>query len=438
MNLEIHTFGCKTNSFDSGWLRHQMSDLLDQEPALNDLMPKTIHLVNTCAVTAEATREAIRKIRLLKRKADTLEKTLVVVTGCGAQVDTDLFEGLGEADLIVANSHKLQLPAVIKDYLQGKGTSRVFKSNIFADQSLLKGPAFERGRTRYFLKIQDGCDQFCSYCIVPFARGKSRSLRIKEVLTQIAQLVSQGIKEVVLTGIHLADFGEEGESLEELVEKILEETSLARLRLTSLEPQEVTPKLFELFHTYPGRLCRHFHLSIQSGSDQVLKMMKRRYLASDIALVLKKINRHFDSAFVGIDMITGFPGETEIDFEQTYGLLERLPWTRLHVFPYSERKGTLAVRLPHSVPHSIRRARAARLRALSSERLWNQARLQVGRREQVLGLRGLAHGAGGLTPNFWPVRSIDQQLEGGELYFLEVYGVEPSATNQTEPILLVR
>lgn len=395
---KLYTFGCKVNTYDSGLMEKNL-----QRWGFNDQWKnRGVHILNTCAVTAEATKEAVKSIRRLKAKDPFCT---VVVTGCSAQVDTKVFEALAGADLVIANSHKSFLPEIVEKYLKGEIKEKVFKSNIFRKEDLEAGGGQESHHTRAFLKIQDGCNSFCSYCIIPYARGKSRSLPVNVLVNRIKDLEKEGIGEVVLTGVHIGDYqSEHGKTevgLEGLLETILEQTKIPRIRLTSLEPVEITERLMNLFSH--ERMCPHFHMSIQSGEDQVLKDMKRNYLAEEVRKSLHNIQEKIPGAFVGMDVIVGFPTETEESFQKTFELLKETPWTRLHVFPYSERSGTRAATMEVSVPSKERQRRSELLRALSWDRLQEQSDLQKGSLKKVLILKSKNGVLQGLSRDYWPV-----------------------------------
>jgi len=398
---KLYTFGCKVNTYDSGLMEKNL-----QRWGFNEQWKKNrVHILNTCAVTAEATKEAVKSIRRLKAKDPFCT---VVVTGCSAQVDTDIFASMKGADLIIANSHKTFLPEIVEKYLKGERGDRVYKSNIFRKEDLEAGGGQESHHTRAFLKIQDGCNSFCSYCIIPYARGKSRSIPVDILVNRIKDLEKEGVREVVLTGVHIGDYasvtpvGSNTElSLEGLIEAILAQTKIPRLRLTSLEPIELTPRLMDLFQD--KRMCSHFHMSIQSAEDQVLREMKRKYSSEEVFHSLQLIQQKVPGAYVGMDVIVGFPTETEESFQKTYELLKSTPWTRLHVFPYSERSGTKAALMASTVPQRERQRRSELLRALSWDRLQEEAERQVDTNKQVLILKnqdGIIHG---LSRDYWPV-----------------------------------
>ncbi len=425
--FQMHTFGCKVNTYDSGLIQKNLAQfglsMVRQDPQ--------IHVLNTCAVTAEATKEAVKTIRRIKAQSPL---STVVVTGCAAQVDTEHFQNLPGADLVVANSHKGLLPQILDQYFKGTLKEKVFKSNIFRKEDLEIGGGKEQHHTRSFLKIQDGCNSFCSFCIIPYARGKSRSIPIKTLVEKVNELTGEGLKEVVLTGVHIGDYEDGTLRLEDLVESILEKTSIARIRLTSLEPIELSARLLSLYQN--PRLLPHFHMSIQSANTQVLKDMKRNYGQKEVLESLNLIQKHVPQAFVGMDVIAGFPTETEEDFLDTFSALAEAPWTRLHVFPYSERKGTRAEVMAEKVPLSVRAERAQKLRELSLHRFQSLALQQVGKIKTVLVQNKPSKGGHGLSEDYWNVKiESETPLTGNTLVQVKILGLQP-LSDWMEPALL--
>ncbi len=420
MNFQVHTFGCKVNTYDSGLIQKNMNHAsLRLDPNVK------IHVLNTCAVTAEATKEAVRTIRRIKSKEPF---ATVVVTGCAAQVDTGSFENLPGADLVVANSHKGLLPQILDQYFKGEVQNKVFKSNIFRKEDLEMGGGEEQSHTRSFLKIQDGCNSFCTYCIIPYARGKSRSIPVNELAKRIRDLQAQGVNEVVLTGVHIGDYEDQGIGLEGLVEALLAKTEMPRFRLSSLEPVELTDRLIDLYQN--PRMCPHFHMSIQSAETTTLHQMKRKYTREDVQTALNKIQSKVPGAFVGMDVITGFPTETEEQFEETFQTLADLPWTKIHVFPYSERSGTRAAVMTETVPWTERLKRAQKLRELSLHRYQSEALLQKGLVKKALVLKKESKGgAKGLTRDYWPVKFSNPELATGSEVSVQITGYEHDPKN---------
>jgi threonylcarbamoyladenosine tRNA methylthiotransferase MtaB len=411
-DFQVHTFGCKVNTYDSGLIQKNMAHMQTIDPG-------QIHILNTCAVTAEATKEAVRVIRRIKAK-DPL--ATVVVTGCAAQVDTGSFENLPGADLVVANSHKGMLPQILDSYFKGDKT-KVFKSNIFRKEDLEMGGGVESSHTRSFLKIQDGCNSFCTFCVIPYARGKSRSLPIFDLVNRVNELHRSGVNEVVLTGVHVGDFDDQGKVLEDLLEALLKKTQMPRFRLTSLEPIELSNRMLELYQD--SRLCPHFHMSIQSAETETLRMMKRKYTEVEVIQALEKIDKLVPNAFVGMDVIAGFPSETEAQFERTFENLACTPWTKIHVFPYSERPGTKAAILEEKVLWPERLKRAQKLRELSLHRYQSQALKQVATLKQVLVLKKASKGAQGLSRDYWNIKmDQDVSLMAGQEIQVKILGFE--------------
>lgn len=389
--FEIHTFGCKVNTYDSGLLNQNLDPRGWKTEA-------PVHIINSCAVTEEATKQAIRLARKIKSKNPF---ALVVATGCAAQVDSEMLLSASGIDLIVANSHKGRLSEIIDQYFKSTGGfPKLHKSNIFKKDDLESGGGLEPNHKRAFLKIQDGCNSFCSFCIIPYARGLSRSVPIVELVRRVNELVQQGFAEVVLTGVHIGDYQDGVKKLEDLVEAILVKTKVLRLRLSSLEPIEISERLLQLYSD--DRLCPHFHMSIQSANTEVLEQMKRKYGNTHVRQALETIAERVPNAFVGMDVIAGFPTETEEQFLDTYQTLSELPWTRLHVFPYSERNGTKAA-VFNQLPQSVRKARALRLRELSLARFESHAAQQIGRVKPTL-IVGSEGRLQGVTRDYWTVR----------------------------------
>lgn len=432
----VHTFGCKVNTYDAGLIQKNLSSN-GYNINHNRKGSSAIHVLNTCAVTAEATQQAVRMIRKIKSKEPM---ATIVVTGCAAQVDTGAFENLPGADLVVANSHKGMLPQIMDRYFKSESKQKVFKSNIFKKDDLETGGGEELFHTRSFLKIQDGCNSFCTFCIIPFARGKSRSISIHDLVSKINELEVKGINEVVLTGVHIGDYEDSSQNnvrkIEDLVETVLLKTTMPRIRLSSLEPIELTEKLITLFQD--DRLCPHFHMSIQSADTEVLALMKRKYTESEVRNCLELINSKVKNAFVGMDVIAGFPTETDAQFENTYKVLAETPWTCLHVFPYSERQGTRAAGLPQ-IPMMKRKERAQRLRELSLHRLQTEALRQVGTIKKVLILNKFHATNQGISRDYW---NINLNLTSNEHVSLRntetLVEIESVILNESDVLLVAK
>ena len=344
----IVTFGCRLNAYESEIMRTQAA-----AAGLEDAV-----IINTCAVTGEAERQARQAIRKARRERPDAR---IIVTGCAAQLSPERFADMDEVDLVLGNEAKLRRESYGPD-----GEARVVVNDIMAVRETAGHMiAGLDGRARAFAQIQQGCDHRCTFCIIPFARGPSRSVRPDAVVRQLRALVANGYREIVLTGVDITDYGcdlPERPTLGQLVKRLLADVpALPRLRLSSLDPVEIDDELFDAIATEP-RLMPHFHISAQAGDDVILKRMKRRHLRADIVEFCARVRMLRPDAVFGADLIAGFPTETPAMFANTLSLIDQCALTYLHVFPYSPRPGTPAARMPQ-LPSTERKARAAELRA---------------------------------------------------------------------------
>ncbi|HYB11347.1 MAG TPA: tRNA (N(6)-L-threonylcarbamoyladenosine(37)-C(2))-methylthiotransferase MtaB [Alphaproteobacteria bacterium] len=357
--LDIVTFGCRLNAYESEVMRS-----LAQGAGLEDAV-----IVNTCAVTAEAERQARQAIRKARRNRPGAQ---IIVTGCAAQIHPERYAAMAEVDRVLDNAEKLTRGAYGAD---AKLLVDDFRSVEETAVHLIDG--FE-GRARAFLQVQQGCDHRCTFCIIPYGRGPSRSVAMGAIADQARALVKRGIKEIVLTGVDITDYGKDlpgRPSLGQMVRRLLATApELPRLRLSSLDPVELDEDLFRLVAEEP-RLMPHFHLSLQAGDDLILKRMKRRHSRADAIAVAMRLRALRPDVALGADLIAGFPTETDEMFENTARLVEDCGLSFLHVFPYSAREGTPAARMPQ-VPVEIRKARALHLRTAGEAAL---ARFLAGR-----------------------------------------------------------
>ncbi|GJE04393.1 tRNA (N(6)-L-threonylcarbamoyladenosine(37)-C(2))-methylthiotransferase MtaB [Methylobacterium isbiliense] len=373
MPVEVLSFGCRLNAVESDSMR-----LLAEAAGHRDLT-----LVNTCAVTQEAGRQARKAIRAAARAAPGRP---VVVTGCGAQVETRAYAAMPEVAAVVGNDAKLRA-----DTWDRLGAERVRPDAIMAVRAAPVAPvARMAGRTRAFLPVQTGCDHRCTFCVIPFGRGPSRSVPLAPAIAQVRALVEDGAREVVLTGVDLTAYGRdlaEGTGLGGLVKAILRAVpELDRLRLSSIDSVEADADLLDALAT-EARLMPHLHLSLQAGDDLILKRMKRRHGRADAIRFCETVRRLRPGTVFGADLIAGFPTETEAQFARTLDLVAECGLTHLHVFPYSPRPDTPAARMPPVAPEAIR-ARAARLREAGAAALARHLDGQVGRTARVLAEQG--------------------------------------------------
>lgn len=373
--VAIATLGCKTNQFESAAMIEQFEKA--GYAVVPFTQPADIYVVNSCTVTARTDAETRRLIRRARRLNPAAR---VVATGCYAQVAQGELEQMPELDSVLGNREKQDIIGLVET-----GESRV--SDIAGERTAgpLKLESFAE-HTRAFLQAQNGCNSFCAYCIVPYARGRSRSVPLEDVLQGVRSLAANGYREVVLTGIHLGAYGLDlvpPQSLTELVRRIGAERLVPRLRIGSVEPNELTDELLALMAT-SEIICPHLHLPLQSGSDTVLQRMGRRYTAAFFRDLMARINSALPQAFIGADVIAGFPGESEGEFNETLRLIEDLPFSDLHVFPYSSRPGTKAAASPGQVPGNVIKKRAEVLRDCAAGKKTGFLSEQVGRELQVL------------------------------------------------------
>ncbi|MBU0485439.1 MAG: tRNA (N(6)-L-threonylcarbamoyladenosine(37)-C(2))-methylthiotransferase MtaB [Proteobacteria bacterium] len=363
--VAITTLGCKVNQFESA----SFLSVLEEKGA--EVVPFSgvadVYIINTCAVTAKAGSQSRHVIRRALRNNPNGR---LVVTGCYAQVAAqDILEIVDQPICIVGNNYKHLLADIA---LSDKHCDlEMYLGDTGRQDEICPLPVKRfAGRTRAYLKIQDGCNRFCSYCIVPYARGRSCSLAPEQVLEQVGVFITEGYKEMVVTGIHTGVYGHDLEpptTLTDLIRLILAENHPIRYRISSLEPAEINDELLELMAT-SGNLMPHLHIPLQSGDDDILKRMNRRYPAATFADIVEQSVRLVPQMAIGVDVLVGFPGEDEQAFQNTYKLLERLPITYLHVFPYSKRPGTLAANMSGQLPKQTKEERVALLRELDHKK----------------------------------------------------------------------
>jgi threonylcarbamoyladenosine tRNA methylthiotransferase MtaB len=405
----IEQFGCRATQADAAAIERQLRDR--GFAAANESASADVVIVNTCTVTAAADAQAREAIRKLHARNPT---TRVIATGCYAQRAPEELAALPGVSWVVGNSHKPEIPRLMDSMIAGAaeglvsgfvplsalgeeklsllhGPAKILTGNIFEERALLAAPVIggEGNHTRPVVKIQDGCNSRCAYCVIPFVRGRSRSLEPEQVIEEIARLSAAGYREIVLSGINLGTYGRDLSPRVELIEllrRILGETGVERLRISSIEPMDVTEELIALFGS-SARMARHFHMPLQSGCDRVLAAMHRWYRAEHYARRVELIRERLPDAAIGADVIAGFPGETDAEHAETVAFIERLPFSYLHVFSFSQRPGTRAAELANQVAASVVKQRARELRALGEEKAREFRRSQAGRELRVLTLR---------------------------------------------------
>lgn len=379
----VENFGCRATQADGAGIERELMDLgLVRATEAHDA---EVVILNTCTVTASADQDVRATIRRIHRNNPDCR---ILVTGCYAQRAPEEIAALPGVSVVVGNSHKQNvahiavapLPSTagssfvpLSQFTKPSGeTTDIYIGDIFAHTELIAAPVFDAGaeKTRPNLKVQDGCDNRCSFCIIPFVRGQNRSLPLDRVLHEVDTLVNAGYREVVISGINLGRWGrdfEKKQRFEDLIQAIVAETALERLRISSVEPMDWSDQLIAFVAGSP-RLAKHAHVPMQSGSDRVLRKMHRKYRPWHYAEKITKIREAMPTAAIGADVMVGFPGETDLDFEETRAMIDRLPFTYLHVFTYSGRPGTPSEKMPDQVPVHVARERNRILRELAAQK----------------------------------------------------------------------
>ena len=385
-NFAFYTLGCKVNQSDTasmeGIFRRAGYEVVDFGS------PADVYLINTCVVTNTGQRKSRQ---IINRAVRHNPLSLIVVTGCYPQTAPEEVRAIAGVDVIIGNQERARIVELVEQALENKQTEildNVQKMTVDTKFEEL-GVGTETDKTRAFLKIQEGCNQYCTYCIIPYARGPLLSRSLESIRSEVAKLVEAGYKEVVLIGIHLGCYGKElakeGKhiTLYDAVQAVLSVEGMCRVRLGSLESVEVEPLLLELMANEP-RLCKHLHLPLQSGCDKILQAMHRPYDTARFTQLLQQIRAQVPDVAITTDIIVGFPGETEEDFATTLAFAEKCGFAKMHIFPYSKRKGTPAEKMPNQVDEAVKGERAARLAAVDEKLHQAMLKQMVGKTEEVL------------------------------------------------------
>lgn len=377
----LHNLGCKVNAYETEAMQHLL------EEAGYEIVPFTqkadVYVINTCSVTNMADRKSRQMLHKAKKNNPD---SIVVAAGCYVQTsEKEVLNDLS-VDIVIGNDRKHDLVRLLDEYSLDSVNDTVDDINdgkhdfeeLFIDQT--------KEYTRAFIKVQDGCNQFCSYCIIPYARGRVRSRRFENVIAEVERLAANGFKEVVLTGIHLSSYGvdfEEDTGLLELIQAVNAVKGIERIRLGSLEPKIVTEH-FASELSKLDKICPHFHLSLQSGCDATLKRMNRKYTTKEYERGCELLRKYFVHPAITTDVIVGFPGETEEEFEQTKAYLEHIHFYEMHIFKYSKRKGTRAAVMPDQIDEQVKAARSEKLIALGHDMSKEFRKFYIGKNEEVL------------------------------------------------------
>jgi len=402
------TLGCRMNQFDTDFIRSKFLLKGYREVPFNERAD--IYIVNTCTVTKGADRDSRKYIYRAKRQNPS---AVVVATGCYAQVNPQELAALKEVDLVVGNTHKDQILTLVEEYLERKNPGKVFVGEIFREGEVKNFDlvvSFEH--TRPFLKVQEGCNSFCTFCVIPYARGKVRSVPPDRVVEAVKRLADAGYKEVVLTGTQLSQYGwdlKDGTNLLRLLERLVQIEGIEYFRLSSMSVAEIDKDLLEFITTSP-KIAPHFHLSLQSGSNRILELMRRNYTREEYAeKVLEIVERRPETA-IGTDIIVGFPTETAKDFEETLRFAEEMPFAYMHIFPYSDRPFTKASKIEPKVPPQVIKERVKLLKEVDREK-------RTLFREKMRGkiLRALVLGNGELLTENYITLPDDGKHKKGEI-----------------------
>ncbi len=409
MKVFFTTFGCKVNQYET----QEMSELLCSAgfSIMNNHKEADIIIVNSCTVTAEGVRKVRQTIRKLNKENPT---AIMILTGCASQAEPHIIEDLPEIDILMGNRNDTDIVDIINKYLDTHTFLNAHKNHLREDTFCGTGITKFDGHTRAFLKIQDGCDRYCAYCLIPYARGFSRSKSLEMIDKELNALNDNGYKEIVFVGINLSDYGKNTPySLPDALELAEKYTNIERVRLGSLEPDHITKEMIERLAKI-SKLCPQFHISLQSGSDSVLKKMNRHYTSKEYEELTINLRSAFPDATITTDILTGFPTETEEEFLETLEFAKKIKFEKAHIFPYSVREGTKAASLPQ-LQKSVKEERAKTLTLATNETRREFLKEQIGKTVNVLFETDKPNYSEGYTENYTPVRVYDCESRAGQI-----------------------
>ena len=375
------TLGCKVNQYETNAMIQQF---IEKAYKIVEHTEKAdIYIVNTCTVTNMSDRKSRQMLRRVK---ELNTDAIVIACGCYAQVAKEELEKIEEIDLVLGNNEKKDIVQHVEKYLKSK-IPEIQAEDVMEQREFVEfGDVTFTEKTRAVIKIQDGCDRFCSYCIIPYARGRVRSRRPEHIISEITKIAEEGIKEVVITGIHIASYGKdfkEDYALINLLEEINQIKGIERIRLGSIEPLLITEEFVNRLKKLE-KICHQFHLSLQSGCDETLKRMNRRYTTEQFQEITKLLRKNFKDSILTTDIIVGFPGETDEEFNKTYSFLEQIKFYKMHVFKYSPRKGTKAAIMPNQIEGNKKEERSRKLISLSNKNQKEYNKSYVGKELEIL------------------------------------------------------
>ncbi len=408
--VAFYTLGCKVNQYETNAMEQQF--IQNNYKIVDNTEKADIYVINTCTVTNMADRKSRQMLRRVK---EINQSAVIVVCGCYAQVAKTELEQIPEVDIILGINEKNKIVQIVEEYLASKNNiievADVSKQKEFLDF----GDVTYTEKNRAVIKVQDGCNMFCSYCLIPYARGRIRSRKIENVVSEIEKIAKQGIKEVVITGIHVASYGKDFDNenirLINLLEEINKIEGIERIRLSSLEPTIVDEKFAQRLAKLE-KICDHFHLSLQSGCDATLKRMNRKYTTARYKEATEILRKFYPNANFTTDVIVGFPGETDEEFNQTYKFLKEIEFYKMHIFKYSPRKGTVAEKLPNQVDGNIKEERSKKLIELSNNTQNEKNSQYIGKTVKVLFEEYENGYYKGHTTNYMVVKVPEKEQDG--------------------------
>ena len=388
------TLGCKVNQYETNAMAQKFLEkgyqIIEEITPENEDIKPDICIINTCTVTNMSDRKSRQMLRRMKEKNP---ETIVVAVGCYAQVAKEELAKIPEIDLVLGNNEKVEVVKYVEEYINNNINNVELDDVMYSKEFSDFGDVTYTEKTRAVIKIQDGCDRFCSYCIIPYARGRVRSRKPESIISEITQIASKGIKEVVITGIHIASYGKDfamskdsklaNYRLIDLLEEINEIQGIQRIRLGSIEPLLITEEFVERLIKLE-KICHHFHLSLQSGCDETLKRMNRRYTTEQFKEIVRLLRNAYEDVNLTTDIIVGFPGETDEEFNKTYQFLKEIKFYKMHIFKYSPRKGTKAAVMPNQISGDIKEKRSRELIELSNENELEYNKNYIGKEMEVL------------------------------------------------------
>lgn len=419
MKVKLYTLGCKVNQYETqemteDFIKHGFEVTLSDSEA-------DVFVVNSCTVTAQSDKKTRQLVRRLKRNNDN---SIVVLTGCMPQAFPELSGNLLQADIVIGNKNNTQIISKINEYL--KSHSRVVDISQHVTGECFTGEPITdfNERTRAIIKIEDGCDRFCSYCVIPIARGRVRSKLITDIKSEVEALAKAGYIEVVLVGINLSAYGKDtGESFASAVAAACENEGIKRVRLGSLEPDHITDSVISELSKLP-KLCPQFHISLQSGCDKTLKRMNRHYTVDEYLELCNKLRKAFPDCTLTTDVMVGFAGETEQDFDDTMAFVKKVGFEKVHIFPYSVREGTRAAEFDGQVEKSVKEKRVALLMELTDKIRAEFLSAQVGKTVEIIPETKQGSYIFGYTANYTPVLVKNKALEFGSLVKVKIISAD--------------